>query len=158
MRNLLRTLSPGEPEWTVVMASIASSLGMPAAIVSVGDRAFALVDTGIPFSNAMAAVPRLERFHGALAALSTAGTLWLPFSGRVANAGTDAAVWAVTDALDALASLDTSRALRAEATASGAQESSPVPFPLVLPVVTRRSSIVELQEALESSLAGSLPQ
>jgi hypothetical protein len=158
MRNLLRALSPAESEWILVMASIASSLGMPAAIVSVEDRAFMLADTGIPFSNAMAAVPGLERFHQALAALSTAATLWLPFSGRVANVGTDAAVWAVADALEALAGLDISRALRAGVPESGAKESSPVPFPLVLPTVATRSTIAELQEALESSLAGIRPQ
>jgi hypothetical protein len=76
----------------------------------------------------------------------------------VANAGTDAAVWAVADALEALAGLDISRALRAGVPVSGGQESSPVPFPLVLPIVTTRISIAELQEALESSLAGILPQ
>jgi hypothetical protein len=158
MRNLLRALSPAESEWTVVIASIASSLGMPAAIVSIGDRAFTLVDTEIPLSDAMTSVPALERYHKVLTALSRAGILWLPLSGRVANAGTDAAAWAVGNALEALAGLDISRALRAGVPASGGQESSPVPFPLVLPIVTRRSSIAELQDALESSLARIRPK
>jgi len=109
-------------------------------------------------SDAMTSVPALERYHRVLTALSRAGTLWVPLSGRVAGAGTDAAAWAVADALAALAGPDFSRAPRAGVPASGGEESPPVPFPLVLPVVTTRSSIADLQEALESSLAGFLPQ
>jgi hypothetical protein len=158
MRNLLRTLSPEESEWTVVTASIASSLGIPAAIVAVGERPFAIVDTGIPFLDAFAAVANLERYRQTLAVLSPAGTLWLPLSGRVPPDGRDPSVWAVADALESLARLDASEALRAEMPLSGLPRSWPVSFPLVLPVITMRRSIAELQEALDSSLSwGRLP-
>jgi hypothetical protein len=152
MRNLLRGLSADESGWTIVTASIASSLGMPAAILSVGDRALALVDTGIPLSNALAAVPALERFREKLAALSSGGTLWLPLSGRVPPLNGDAAFWALADALDAIAIEDTANTHRSAIPQSD-QENAPVPFPLVLPVISARPSIEALGIAAESSLS-----
>jgi hypothetical protein len=154
MRNLLRGLSPDESDWTIVTASIASTLGMPAAILSLEDRPIALVDTGIPFANALAAVPGLERFSEKLAGLSPGGTLWLPLSGRVPPSEADGAIWSLADALDAIASGDMANARRSAVAQSGAQESAPLPFPLVLPVSTARPSIAALRDAAESSLAG----
>jgi hypothetical protein len=158
MRNLLRTLATEESEWTVVTASVASSLGVQAAVLSVRDRSFALVDTGIPFFDAIAAVPGLEGFRQTLAALSPGGTLWLPLSGRVPKAGVNAAVWAVADALDALAGMDITSAQRASVPAFEVQQSAPNPFPLVLPAIATRPSITALRAAMTSSLPGTRPQ
>jgi hypothetical protein len=153
MRNLLRTLSPEESEWTVVTASIAASLGMQSAVVTVGERPFAVVDTGIPFFSALAAIADLARFKDTLAALSPAGTLWIPLSGRVPPAGADAAVWAAADALSALAGADITDAPRSTVPESALQQNAPNPFTLVLPVVTAWPSMASLRDAIVSSLA-----
>jgi hypothetical protein len=154
MRNLLRSLSGDESAWTTVMASIASSLGMPAAILSIGARPFALVDTGLPFSEALAQVDGLSRFRDRLAVLSSGGTLWVPLSGRVAPEGVDAASWSFADALAALAGDDSANTHRAAIPQSSGQQNAPMPFPLVLPVVAVRSSATALRSDAAASLAG----
>ena len=153
MRNLLRTLSGEESEWTVVTASIAASLGMQSAVVTVGKRPFAVVDTGIPFFDAMASIAGLARFKVALAALSPAGTLWIPFSGRVPPADAGAAAWAAVDALAALEAADVTGTPRFAVPASATQQNAPNPFPLVLPVVTAWPSMQSLRNEMVSALA-----
>jgi hypothetical protein len=154
MRNLLRSLSGDEADWTVVITSIASTLGMPAAILTLGARPLALVDTGIPFSDALNVVDGLGRSRERLAALSSGGTLWVPLSGRVPPAGVDAALWSFADALDALAGEEAVNARRAAIPLSSVQENTPMPFPLVLPVIAARPSAAALRSAAASSLAG----
>jgi hypothetical protein len=154
MRNMLRTLSPDEADWTVVTASIASTLGMPAAILSLGDRPLALVDTGIPLADALDAAPSLGPWRQKLALLSSGATLWIPLSGRLPSSGGDAAFWALADALDALASEDIASSSRCAIPQSPVQEIAPVPFPLVLPFAAARRSIAALRELAESTMAG----
>jgi hypothetical protein len=154
MRNLLRGLSRDESDWITVIASIASSLGMPAAILSVGARPLALVDTGIPFSEALGAVDGLPRFRDRLAVLSSGGTFWIPLSGRVAPEGVDAASWSFADALAALEGNESANTHRAAVPQSGGQQNAAVPFPLVLPVVAMRPSAAALRSVAAASLAG----
>ncbi len=154
MRNLLRGLASEESGWTVVTASIASTLGMPTAILCAGDRALALVDTGIPLASAQEAVPSLGRFREQLAALSAGGTLWLPLSGRLPSAGGDPSVRALFDGLEALAGQDPSSWSRAPIPPADGQQTVPLPFPLVLPVSAERPSIAALEDSAESMLAG----
>ena len=154
MRSLLRSLASDEPGWTIVTASIASTMGMPAAILCVGDRVLALVDTGIPLSNTQTVLPSLGRFREQLALLSSGGTLWLPLSGRVPSTDRDAALWALADGLDALAGKDASQWSRSSIPQTARQGIAPVPYPLVLPVRAVRPSVAALRESAESTLAG----
>jgi len=153
MRNLLRGLSSDETDWIVVTASIASTLGMQSGILLAGDRALALVDTGIPFFNALAEVPSLGRFRGELAGLSPGGTLWIPLSGRVPPPDTDPAFWSLADALDVVAGQDTANAPHSVISESSVQANAPMPFPLVLPAIAARLSLADMQKATELSVS-----
>ncbi len=154
MRNALRGLASDEADWTVVTASVASTLGMPAAVLCMGDRALALVDTGISLSDAQDAVPSLRRFREQLARLSPEGTLWLPLSGRVPSTGGNAALWALADGLAVLSGQDPARGSRSSISPSAEREVAPVPYPLVLPVSAERPSLDSLRDTVESTLAG----
>jgi hypothetical protein len=153
MRNQLRGLASDEADWTVVIASIASTLGIPTSIISFRDRALTLVDTAIPISDAVHAVPSLAHFNELLSFLSLGGTLWLPLSGRVPQRGGNAALWAIADGLEALSGVNTSDWTVATIPQARSQEVAPVPFPFVLPVDTERPSMAVLQEAMEAILS-----
>ncbi len=73
MRSILRSLSADEADWTVVTASIASSLGLPAVILSIANRPLAVVDTGIPFFTALDEIPELQEARAMLAIVSPGG-------------------------------------------------------------------------------------
>lgn len=163
MRAALRGLSPDEGDWTVVTASISSSLGLPAAVLFVGDRPLALVDTRVPFFTALSAVPELKRFRESLARISPAGTLWIPLSGRVRPPGREMAAnmppgatvaWSFADALQLLSSHDTAAAVRSELSASSYRKNTPSPFPLVLPAITARPSLEALRGLVGAAAAG----
>jgi hypothetical protein len=152
MRGMLRRLVPDEPGWAIVTASIASAFGMRSAVLSAGDRSFALVDTGMPLDAALEGLRRFDHFKQKIADLSEGGTLWIPLSGRAAPAGTNAAAWSFADALDSLDRVDTAHALRAPVSESLPQENVPMPFPLVLPAITERLSLTALRQAAETSM------
>ena len=166
LRATMRSLSPDERDWSLFIISCAASLGIPTGLVASTDRAFALVDTGIALSDALASTPGLARFTGVLTALSHNGRLCAPLSGRpppVAGAGgltpPSAAAWAFLDALTALSDQSMGEAtlswLDPAAAASRPQPSVPVPFPLALPAIpstTSRSALyAKVNRALESS-------
>jgi hypothetical protein len=163
MRGALRSLSPDEGDWTLVTASISSSLGLPAAILFVAGRPVALVDTRIPFFTALSAIPELQRFRGSLAGISPAGTLWIPLSGRVSPDSSRAleimspgatVAWSFADALQLLSSRDASAATRSELSASSYRKNTPSPFPLVLPAITARPSLEALRDLVGAAAAG----
>ena len=154
MRAILRSLSADEADWSVATASIASGLGLPAAILSIADRPLALVDTGVPFFTALSAIPELQRFRKELASVSPAGTLWVPLSGRIAPAGSEAAVWSFADALALLSAHDSGDAKRSDPVGSSNRENTPSPFPLVLPAITARPSLDALRGAIAAAAAG----
>jgi hypothetical protein len=153
MRGMMRSLAADEAGWTVVGASIASSLGMSSAIVSIGDRSYAAVDTGVPFFSAFSWIPGLDPFRQTLGFLSPGGTLWLPLSGRVPPSGADAVSWAIADALAALQGQDLASASRFEVAVSAGPPGAPMPFPLVVPEIAPRRPLRAAQDALESALA-----
>jgi hypothetical protein len=153
MRAGLRGLTTDEADWTVVTASIASSLGLPSAILSVADRPFTLVDTRIPFFTALSAIPELQRFKAKLALVSPAGTLWLPLSGRIPRGG-EAMAWSFADAMELISAHDNADARRSEVPASSDRENAPSPFPLVLPAITARPSLDALRAAIGAAAAG----
>jgi hypothetical protein len=124
----------------VVTASVASSLGVPAAIVTRGARPLVAVDTGVPFFTAIGALPGLDRFQQALASVSPAGTLWVPLSCRLPPDGAPPAAWAFADGLQALDAPDPGAVRRAELTDAAAMQNAPIPFPLVLPSIAARRS------------------
>jgi len=153
MRSSLRGLSGEEGEWAVVTASVASSLGVPASIVTRGARPLVAVDTGVPFFTAIGAVPGLDRFQAALASVSPAGTLWVPLSCRLPPDGAAPAAWAFADGVEALAAPGPD-AQRAELTDADAAQNAPIPFPLVLPSITARRSASEVFSAAGAALDG----
>ena len=154
MRALLRGLSADEADWTVVTASIASSLDLPAAILSIADRPLALVDTRIPFFAALSTIPELQRWREKLALVSPAGTLWIPLSGRIPPAGSEAVAWSFADAMDLLAAHDSADAKRSGLVGSSNRENMPSPFPLVLPAIAARPSLDALCGTIGAAAAG----
>ncbi len=154
MRAMLRGVSPDEADWTVVMASIASSLGLPAGVLSLADRPLAIVDTRIPFFTALSAVPELQRFRENFAVISPAGTLWIPLSGRIPPAGSEAIAWSFADAMELLATHDNAVAKRSDLPVSSNRENAPSPFPLILPAVTARPSLDALRGSIGAAAAG----
>jgi hypothetical protein len=154
MRAALRGLSPDERDWAVVTASVASSLGMPAAIVSRGERFLVAVDTGVPFFTGLAALPGLDGFQSELASISPSGTLWVPLSCGVVPAGLRASAWAFLDGLEALRAAGSSPSTRADLPRSEGAENPPIPFPLVLPTVTARLSAADVLAAAGAALEG----
>ena len=152
MRGMLRGVTGSEAQWTVVMASIASSLGLPAAILTTAGRPLAVVDTRIPFFSALSAVPELQRHRETLARLSPAGTLWVPLSGRIPPpaampprglSATRWSCWPQTAARERCG-----RCLPASPD-SGTTDSrnTASPFPLVLPAFIERPSLGALRGA-----------
>jgi hypothetical protein len=165
LRATMRSLSPDERDWSLFTISCAASLGIPTGLVAWTDRAFALVDTGIALSDALASTPGLVRFTGVLTALSRNGRLCAPLSGLpspVAGAGDrtphGAAAWAFLDALAAISDRSIGDAtiswLDPAAAASRSLPSVPVPFPLAIPAIpstTSRSALyAEVNDALGS--------
>jgi hypothetical protein len=149
------------------MASIASSLGLPAAILTTAGRPLALVDTRIPFFSALSAVPELQRHRETLARLSPAGTLWVPLSGRIPPAGSDAAAWSFKDALELLAANGSAGAMRSDLPSSPGSgntgsrntgsRNTASPFPLVLPAIIERPSLGALRGAIGAAAAAVTP-
>jgi len=152
VRSSLRELSPGPGDWAVVTASVASSLGLGAAIVTRADRVLVAVDTGMPFSTELQAVPELARFQPELAAISAGGTLWVPLSPAAAPPGQPARAWEVVDGLRALRDAGTLHLGRAVVPASSDAPNAAVPFPLVLPSVTARLSEAGLRAEISEAL------
>ncbi|HTZ52423.1 MAG TPA: hypothetical protein VMF68_12225 [Spirochaetia bacterium] len=151
-RSALRGLSPDSADWAVAMASVASSLGLGAAIVTRADRVLAAVDTGIPFFTALEAVPGLARFQAELAAISPGGTLWVPLSPSPPPPGQPPSAWEIADGLRALRDAGALDLGRAEVPASTDAPNAAVPFPLVLPSVTARSSEAALRAEISAAL------
>ena len=158
MRASLRSLSADEADWTVVTASIAASLGLPAAILTIADRPLALIDSGVPFFTALSAVPELQVYREKLAALSPAGTLWIPLSGRIPPAGSEPAAWSIADAMKLLASPGSAAAKRSDLVVGASnRENTPSPFPLVLPAIAARPSLDALCSSIGAAAAALPP-
>jgi hypothetical protein len=158
LRAALRGASPDEADWIVVTVSVASSMGFPSAVLSQGGRPYALVDTGVPFLGAFDAVPALEPFRRQLAAISPAGTLWVPFSGRVPPRTPHPAFWALVDALNALTGQDVKSGMRADLPSADPEKNSAVPFPLVVPALAVPMTLDDVAAAAgQAAVAGAAP-
>ena len=134
VRAILRSLSPDEQDWALLLVSLAGTLGLNAGLVSVGDRICALVDTGTPTDDFIAAHPDLAPFKELMQRVSSGGTLWIPLGTRVVPGDANPLPWSVSDASRLIASDDMKGAdvWRTTRQVPGASP-VPVPFPLVLP-------------------------
>jgi hypothetical protein len=134
LRAILRGLSEDERDWALLSVSIAATLGLDAGLVVLGERVCALVNTDIPFGDAIASQPELGPFKALLEKISQGGTLWVPLGTQVAPVDSSPLAWSLGEALRLLASRDMESADMWRTT--GAQSVAPpipMPFPLVLP-------------------------
>jgi hypothetical protein len=160
LRSTLRSLSPDEYQWITLTISTASSLGLPAGLIRWPDRVAALVDTGIPLSQALAAVPALGRFSAALGALSRDGDLCVPLAGLPPRekSGNEsrprASLQALHDALHLCLTRGVGAARVTWLDAAAARPNPlPIPFPFLLPLVPQSVDGETMAEGLAAELS-----
>jgi hypothetical protein len=138
VREALRGLSPNELDWTLVTLSVAAALGLPVGVLSWEDRAFALIDTGIPLADALSGIPGLSAYAAVLERLTRGGTLCVPLSGAVATGPGGASAWAFVDALRACSVRAAGKAMiwwRNDASGRPVSPALPMPIPYPLPAI-----------------------
>jgi len=155
VRPALRAFSPDENDWTLLTLSVIAGLGLPAGLMSWPDRVLALVDTGIPLSDAVSSVPGIARYSAVLRALSRQGRLCVPLSGRISPDTSSAAAWSLVDALETCRDKAVGTAVVSwlDLTAR-AGPPVPVSFPFVPPCLPVRPS----GEALRGEITKALEQ
>jgi hypothetical protein len=159
LRATLRSLSADEKEWTLLTISAAAAVGLPAGLIRWPDRAVALVDTGIPLSQAFEALPALERWAAPLGALSRGGSLCVPLSGLPPRAGgrVSPTAQALRGALELCAArgVVNARVAWLDGVGTSARRAAPlpVPFPFLLPLVPREVDTVSLLDGLDTALS-----
>jgi hypothetical protein len=146
----LRSLSEDGKDWAVLTASLAGVFGLNAGLLTKGERMFALVDTGIPFSDAVSSHPDLEASRSLLGGISMAGTLWIPLDTLPAPPDSNPLAWSAGAAAGFIASADSGAVdiWRSAASKPGAAP-VPVPFPLVFPLGAQTPRVDAIGEALE---------
>jgi hypothetical protein len=156
-RATVRGLDPGDTSWALLIASLGASLGLPAGVVSLRDRVFALIDTGLPLAETAASLPELGDFAPVLEALARNGSLCVPVSG---DAGLATAADACADALGFCARQGMSPGAAGVSIAwldpgTGGRTKAPVllPFPFILPSLPpAETSPEELRQQLLQAL------
>ena len=138
-------------------ASLAATVGLDAGLVAVGDAILALVDTGIPIEDALAAHPDLQPLMGLLGEIAHGGTLWIALDTMVAAGEPSPLAWSINEAIRILASADLKSAdiWRTTAPPSGSSP-TPVPFPLMLPSALGPSSAEDALNEVIEGLRGSV--
>jgi hypothetical protein len=163
LRGTLRSLSPDERQWTLLTVSIAASLGLPAGLIQWPDRAMAMVDTGIPLSQAFASLPELQRFSAALGAMSRGGDLCIPLSGlpprgiEREGAPFHASALALRDALVVCSTRGVGGArvtwLDSGSPAPQPQAPRPIPFPFLLPLAPQKVDTATMAAGVAAALS-----
>ena len=156
-RDALRTLGRDDSAWISLVLSLAGELRIPASVLVWPDSTLALVETDVPFEEALSREPALRPFELVLKKLSRDGRLCLPVSGGVL-AGSPGPGWtgrAVAAGLQQFrtrgidgAVLQWLDAAPAPDHAAAAGSGLPVLFPSVPSPPSRDTVRIEIREAL----------